>query len=91
MSDLGHDFLTVPLPCPGCGAANDGHLKTSTMGRSGGPQPGDVSICAYCATVAVYGNGTMVLAPPELRDQPAVRRAVAYVRMRLQQRKADLS
>lgn len=45
-------YLTLPQPCPGCGAPNDGHFRTTH--RGGAPDPGSASVCAYCLTVGVF-------------------------------------
>lgn len=45
-------YLTLPQPCPGCGAPNDGHYRTSA--HRGGPRPGMVSVCATCVTIGIY-------------------------------------
>lgn len=82
---------TVPMVCPGCGAPNTGHTKTTGPDDPGAPQPGDVSVCLYCATVGVYTAQGVEPAPQDIMDHPDVQVAVALVRHDLQRRKADLS
>lgn len=38
--------------CPTCKSHNDGH--TDVSGEGGSPSDGDVSMCAYCGTIAKY-------------------------------------
>ena len=42
----------VPANCLLCGKRLDGAAQTSDEG--GGPTPGSLSICAYCAAIAIY-------------------------------------
>ena len=46
-------WLTLPQPCPYCGAPNDGHAAASAAVTSP-PEPGDASICAYCHAIGIY-------------------------------------
>lgn len=40
--------------CPRCDATLDGHLALD--GDDAGPTPGDITVCAYCATAMIFGE-----------------------------------
>jgi hypothetical protein len=66
--------------CPACGAILDGATSVDLDGAM--PRPGDVSICAYCASLLVYSDELHPRFPTdaELVDitaDPGVRRAQA--------------
>jgi hypothetical protein len=46
-------WLTLPQPCPACGAPNDGHWWSAGT-KLGPPEVGDASVCAYCHTIGIY-------------------------------------
>lgn len=49
----GEDFRVPGAHCVNCGKAIDGAMAL----RGGrGPQPGDLSICAFCSHLAAYGD-----------------------------------
>ena len=87
------DLATTRTPsvrCPACGHVLD--AATSTEGDHA-PAPGDLSVCAYCATVLTFDDGLRVEVLPQeqldaLRpeERAAVLRAVAVAR-RLQPRR----
>lgn len=67
---------TAPSLCPSCGATLDGW--SSAHGWT--PRPGDLSFCAYCRALLVFGPGlrprlatdaerAAVLADPGVRQQ----------------------
>lgn len=67
--------------CPACGVRLDASLNTTDVGR---PNVGDVSVCAYCATLLVFGDGLTLRYPTddeltELARDPGVGRARATV------------
>lgn len=72
-------------PCPGCGKKNDGASGTTTQY----PEPGNVSLCLYCAAVSTYDENLQLVAwpaasplPPhvvELRERLLAREAVGAV------------
>ncbi len=81
------DNYRVPASlCPGCGNANDG--ATGIIGM-GSPEPGDVTVCAYCGMVLVFTDTlrTRILSNEEWAGLPdaqklaitAARKAVASV------------
>lgn len=45
------DHRTSWVRCPACLVRMDGALNTT---GPGGPEPGDASVCGYCATILVY-------------------------------------
>ena len=42
-------------PCPSCGENNNGALPATEDERA--PEPGDFSICAYCAAILEFDDG----------------------------------
>jgi hypothetical protein len=81
-------YLTLPQNCPGCGAKNDGHYATSEL--TGPPEPGSVSVCAYCQTIGIYSEGGIRLPTFEERRiiasdatvQQAVETVKAWLKLR---------
>ncbi len=67
--------------CPYCGAGND--MSTETLRDRKPPKPGDVSVCAYCAGLAVFTEAGLRLPTAaeleEFNRDPAVQRAVGVV------------
>lgn len=65
-------LYTTPQLCPICGYTLEGHTNTS---GSGGPEPGDFTICMACAGILRYDVGLKVYAitldevPEECRAQ----------------------
>jgi hypothetical protein len=65
--------------CPVCGMPND------AADQVGGdpaavPGPGDVLVCIGCAEPAIVGaDGTLQPAPPEVRNDPDVRRVAQII------------
>jgi hypothetical protein len=60
----------VPLhPCPHCGAPNDGAGNPRDK-QDRAPSPGDITICAYCHELSIFGEGleTRKLTESELVD-----------------------
>jgi hypothetical protein len=45
------DHLTDWVECPSCHIRMDGAFNTT---GEGGPEPGDPSICGYCAEILAY-------------------------------------
>lgn len=77
------DHRTAPAPCPSCGAVNTGALST-TPGHAEAPQPGDVSVCAYCAAIGIYAESGAIRRPTadelaELEADPGITKARAAV------------
>lgn len=74
-------LYTTPQLCPSCGYTLDGHTNTS---GSGGPGPGDFTICLACAAIMRYDEGMKVYAitleevPEECRSQ--VEKVIAAVK-----------
>lgn len=62
---------TPTMPCPTCGRAND--AMTGISGERV-PADGDVSLCAYCATIGVFDDVTT--ARPRVRLPTAEEAAV---------------
>lgn len=69
------------VTCPACRQLLDGHMGVGTRRR---PRPGDATVCAYCATVAVFTDtGLRLPAHDELErllTRPSVVTAVCAVR-----------
>ena len=54
--DLGKSWRLNEAHCSGCGKMVDGASKA--MGdESGGPTPGDITVCVYCYAVSQYVAG----------------------------------
>lgn len=83
-------YLTLPQTCPGCGAENDGHYRTSE--QPGPPEPGSVSVCAHCQTIGIYTENGIRLPTFEERrliaSDATVQRAVETVKAWLRLRRA---
>lgn len=64
---LDHD-----LTCPGCGVATDGLTGPST------PDEGDISVCAYCASINTFTAEltSRALTEEEIRELPEETRDV---------------
>lgn len=89
------DYRAGPYRCPNCKAPNDGHLATPGN-NPGPPKVGDLSICAYCATLAFYAEEGQLRLPSsdeaaQLHLEPDVRRARAAVLQVIQSTKPGLS
>jgi hypothetical protein len=50
------DRLPTPSPCPVCWSTLDAAKSVGTD-PAARPGPGDLTICAYCRTVLVFGPG----------------------------------
>jgi len=77
LQDLEETTRMPVTNCPTCGAAND-----AASGRTGTvPDPGDVSICAYCGEVCTFDESyRLVLCADEtIRNDPEVIRLRALV------------
>jgi hypothetical protein len=57
------------LRCPACGARNDGYTKAYGPGNPD-PEPGCVSLCAYCMVVGIYTDDLQIrrATPEELKE-----------------------
>ena len=80
-----------PAVCPACSTRLDASMNTTDRG---GPDVGDVSICAYCATLLVFGPGLTLRYPTDaelvaLAADPAVGRARSAVLAVIGKRAAD--
>ena len=53
--------------CPSCGMHLSGAMAIDTDAR---PKPGDVSICAHCASVLQFGENLTFRLFPDWRDDP---------------------
>lgn len=49
------DWTPAPLPCPHCGAGNNGHMAAGPLPAV--PHDGDLSLCAYCGRWAIFEGG----------------------------------
>lgn len=83
--------LVKPATCPGCLEQLSGATNAS---GSQSPNPGDPTICGYCATWCFFQEDlTLRAATPQERDAllrlPAARRAEKVARMVLSQRKNE--
>jgi hypothetical protein len=57
---------TAEHRCPVCHEVSDGVTQVSNEPIPRGPEPGDISICAYCLTVSVFReDGTLRVASSE--------------------------
>jgi hypothetical protein len=45
-------YRSEPVACPSCGTECDGH--TQSRGEPHAPEPGDVTLCFYCAQLAFF-------------------------------------
>jgi hypothetical protein len=67
------ESVRVPGPrCLDCGAVLTGAAQ---LGAEGGPGDGDVSVCVYCGTVALYvddGEGGFLLRRPTSEEWRAL-------------------
>ena len=59
-------------PCPNCHKVLDGAANTQ---GTGGPQPGDATVCLYCATILLFDAETRLRlpAPDELEHMKGER------------------
>lgn len=76
------DYLGPDTQCPFCGSPINGH--TQHGGKEGRPEPGDASVCAYCAQIAVYTAELGLRRPSdeervELLSHPAVQDTIRQV------------
>lgn len=71
--------------CPVCHSPNDG--STEIHGEDGSPSDGDLSICYYCGTLAMYVITEETIKVRELTEEetesamkiPDVKRALAFL------------
>lgn len=78
--------VRIPVQCPNCDSPNDGHEDIDGTGAI--PEPDDLSICAYCGTLAWYkltdGVWSLVEVTPEesatLMKEPEILAALSLVR-----------
>ena len=76
------DFRHDVIICPRCGKEMDASLAITNDHR---PDPGDVSICLYCAGVSLYDDGLRLRLPTaaeslELRADPRIQKAIWAVK-----------
>jgi hypothetical protein len=50
--------------CPYCGAKCDAATITDADKPYGGPRPGDVSVCGYCAELLIFDGAPLALRKP---------------------------
>lgn len=90
MDDARYPDHTTPVTqCPGCKKEVDGALSTTVT--SPPPEPGDLSVCAYCGVAGVFTKERTVraLTQDEFQALPAqakmdISRATAVVMARLE-------
>lgn len=75
IADSGQLTLRAAGACSGCGRVLDAH--TDTSGVHAKPAAGDLTVCLYCATPAMYDETLQLVAVPAayVRD-PDLRRIV---------------
>ncbi len=80
------NIADIKVVCPVCKSPNEGHTEVS--GGDDTPEDGDLSICAYCGTLAKYTNVETKarleeLTPQETKEAleiPSVRKALSIIR-----------
>lgn len=56
MDEFATHQLTTSARCPTCSMLMDGATNVQP-GERGSPSPGDVTVCAYCATMLQFTDG----------------------------------